>query len=139
MRLLSFVLSMIDLPNLTHRPDGKAAVGCFVCVLPVDGGMLDLQGLAVQPFLGYAFPGDDPITSSPHLVLPHHLFQKILGLLFLLSNDLQLLTGCIVLREQISGGVRQGDVGSGRTAGETLGQELRTCLVSSQLSHPVIE
>ena len=72
--------------------------------------MLGLQGLAVKPLLGHALPGDNPITSSPNLILAHHLLQKILGLLLPLGDDLQFLTGFIVLGQQISSGVRQGDV-----------------------------
>ena len=85
--------------------------------------MLGLQGLAVKPLLGHTFPGDNPITSSPNLILAHHLLQKILSLLLPLGNDLQFLTGFIVLGEQISGGVRQGDVGLGDAVVEPFSQE----------------
>ena len=63
--------------------------------------MLGLQGLAVKPLLGHALPGDNPITSSPNLILAHHLLQKILGLLLPLGDDLQFLTGFIVLAEAV--------------------------------------
>ena len=77
--------------------------------------MLGLQGLAVKPLLGYAFPGHDPVPCCPNFVLSHHLLQQILSLLLPFGDDFQFLTGFIVLGQQISGGIRQGDVGP-RTA-----------------------
>ena len=71
--------------------------------------MLGFQGLAVKPLLGHALPGDDAISSSSDLIVTHHLLQKILCFLLPLGDDLQFLTGFIVLGQQISGGVGQGD------------------------------
>ena len=67
--------------------------------------MLSLQGLAVQPLLGHAFPGDDPAAGRPDFVIAHHLLQKIFSTLFLLRDGLQPLTGFVILCQQISGGV----------------------------------
>ena len=86
--------------------------------------MLGLQGLAVKPLLGHALPGDNPITSSPNLILAHHLLQKILGLLLPLGDDLQLLTGFIILGQQISGSVGQSDVRLGDAVMEAVSKEL---------------
>ena len=80
--------------------------------------MLGFQRLAVKPFLGHALPDHDTATGSPLLVFAHHLLQQIFGLLLLLSDNLQLLTGFIILGQQISGSIGQGDLRLWRTAGE---------------------
>ena len=71
--------------------------------------MLGFQGLAVQPFLKYAFPCDDMITGSPDLVLAQHFLQEIFSPLFLLGDSLQFFTGFVILSQQINGGIRQSE------------------------------
>ena len=64
--------------------------------------MLCLQGFAVKPLLRDTFPGNDTAPGSSYLVLAHHLLQEIFSLLLPLGDGLQLLTGFIVLCQQMA-------------------------------------
>ena len=55
--------------------------------------MFNLQSLAVQLLLRYAFPGYDKAPGGAHIIVTHHLLQRIFGLLLLSHDDFQLSTG----------------------------------------------
>ena len=86
--------------------------------------MLGFQGLTVKPLLGYTFPGDDTTPRSANLIVTQHLLQEIFGLLLPLGDSLQFLTGFIILSQQISSGIRQGDMGLGDAVTESVSKEL---------------
>ena len=85
--------------------------------------MFRFQGLTVQPLLRHAFPSDDTAPGGTDLILAHHFFQQIFGLMFLLGDDLQLLTGIVILGQKSGGGVGERNLRLRFAVGESLGQE----------------
>ena len=64
-------------------------------------------------------PGNDPPPGGARFVCPEHLFEQVLGLPLFPFQHFHLLTGGIILAEQVGCGVRQCDLGL-RDAGREL-------------------
>ena len=72
----------------------------------VQGWVFHLQRFIIQPFLHDAPPCDDPVSNGAAFICPKHLLELIFGLLLLLPDTFQLLTGFIVLAEKLGSGIR---------------------------------